>query len=760
MNYWILAHLVATFIIVTRQEEISDCVAGEHYDTTSKSCNHCKTRTYSEDASRNCLSCPGNGRCFCDTTRLEVYAPGGKAAHSYKNCSENGNLRCSLGCYTAATRAHVDPETGSLQNLANILPCKCENPKTRETCQKTQKFARNCFQNECDGGKHYMNSTTNEILSSCYQDYKDKKSCGEAQCDAVRPYIQRLASCNCYHRHGDIVSRRRNCAALNEFYGDLEKNCQVEIGLNFRFIKPLAGSAVIVFLIIAVGLGRYCAVKYGRNLKKSGNLGKMNSYIEWNKIEALGLAGFAIKSEKTANLLSDREIILKARFGVMNGFYGGKFVRSQHVVLKIFSESQCEQHGMELKVINSIFNKSQAKDCNIISVYGPASDSSNRDLVQFLQLLISKSEICKNLVGVIERCYLGKTEDQLITPPRCRYIMMNHCNELSLSKFMSHKECLSPATVLQICRDLAKALDFLHKKNRRGNQHKIIIHCDIKPDNIFVKARLKTSFILGDFGFAVALSPGEVFTLKGSTPSFLPPEWYIMMNHCNELSLSKFMSHKECLSPATVLQICRDLAKALDFLHKKNRRGNQHKIIIHCDIKPDNIFVKARLKTSFILGDFGFAVALSPGEVFTLKGSTPSFLPPEWFVQLRDGVSYSDVQKQNITARANFPCKIDIYQFGLIVWLALHKKSNVWVDEFQKIKSTNPKIKKHEFLHEMFSNHETYSTRPSFATNANPLYGKLRNLAQICWQTHVQHRPSAGEILAILSDKDEAVTQV
>ena len=40
-----------------------------------------------------------------------------------------------------------DPETGSLQNLATILQCKCENPKTREACQKTQKFARNCFQN-------------------------------------------------------------------------------------------------------------------------------------------------------------------------------------------------------------------------------------------------------------------------------------------------------------------------------------------------------------------------------------------------------------------------------------------------------------------------------------------------------------------------------------------------------------------------------------------------------------------------------------
>ena len=42
------------------------------------------------------------------------------------------------------------------------------------------------------------------------------------------------------------------------------------------------------------------------------------------------------------------------------------------------------------------------------------------------------------------------------------------------------------------------------------------------------------------------------------------------MNHCNELSLSKYMSRKKFLTLATVLQICSDLAKALDFLHEVN----------------------------------------------------------------------------------------------------------------------------------------------------------------------------------------------
>ena len=69
------------------------------------------------------------------------------------------------------------------------------------------------------------------------------------------------------------------------------------------------------------------------------------------------------------NTVNFHQIILKARFGVMNGCYGGKFVRSQHVVLKVFSESQCEQHGMELEVINSIFNKSQYVRGNYIHVF-------------------------------------------------------------------------------------------------------------------------------------------------------------------------------------------------------------------------------------------------------------------------------------------------------------------------------------------------------------------------------------------------------
>ena len=74
-----------------------------------------------------------------------------------------------------------------------------------------------------------------------------------------------------------------------------------------------------------------------------------------------------------------------------------------------------------------------------------------------------------------------------------------------------------------------------------------------------------------------------------------------MMNHCNELSLSKFMSHKECLSPATVLQICRDLAKALDFLHEVDLYSNlltpNLNSLKNMEVVFINIFLELRVST-------------------------------------------------------------------------------------------------------------------------------------------------------------------
>ena len=60
-----------------------------------------------------------------------------------------------------------------------------------------------------------------------------------------------------------------------------------------------------------------------------------------------------------SNKLFSPQIVLKVRFAVLKGCFGRKFVKPQHVILKIFSESQCEQQGVELGIFNSIFDKSK-----------------------------------------------------------------------------------------------------------------------------------------------------------------------------------------------------------------------------------------------------------------------------------------------------------------------------------------------------------------------------------------------------------------
>ena len=180
-------------------------------------------------------------------------------------------------------------------------------------------------------------------------------------------------------------------------------------------------------------------------------------------------------------------------------------------------------------------------------------------------------------------------------------------------------------------------------------------------------------------------------------------------------------------------------------------------VIVHCDIKPDNIFVKRRSKkTSFILGDFGFAER-HEGRPFTIKGSTPSFVPPEWYLGYcgRDD-DRSDLHQRICETRANDPCKIDIYAYGLIVWLALHKATEPWTDRYsddwKQCHSQNRSITREGFLKNLFSNPESdkFDTRPICRDdegNTNLQFLSLLRLAHDCWQKDFSKRPSATQIL-------------
>ena len=161
---------------------------------------------------------------------------------------------------------------------------------------------------------------------------------------------------------------------------------------------------------------------------------------------------------------------------------------------------------------------------------------------------------------------------------------------------------------------------------------------------------------------------------------------------------------------------------------------------------------------SFVLADFGLAVVYCPGKVFTLNGWTERFKPPEWYAEIREVGNHSEIQIQNFNNRSRFPRKVDIYQFGLIIWLALHNESKPWVNELGEYRhQRNQKIETRAFLQTLFSDPETYATRPSFVNSTSLEFDMLRKLAQNCWQVEIQKRPSACKILAILAHHGQTV---
>lgn len=54
--------------------------------------------------------------------------------------------------------------------------------------------------------------------------------------------------------------------------------------------------------------------------------------------------------------------------------------------------------------------------------------------------------------------------------------------------------------------------------------------------------------------------------------------------------------------------------------------------VVHCDIKPLNIFMKSlEPKYEICIGDFGISKVLMPGEICYKMNGTPSYMAPEIF---------------------------------------------------------------------------------------------------------------------------------
>jgi len=120
---------------------------------------------------------------------------------------------------------------------------------------------------------------------------------------------------------------------------------------------------------------------------------------------------------------------------------------------------------------------------------------------------------------------------------------------------------------------------------------------------------------------------------------------FIIMDYVEGKTLNHYSQKKNLLPVATVFQLIRQVAEALDYAHQQN--------IIHRDIKPSNIIFNREGKVVKVT-DFGIARFMDTTRTATdaILGS-PSFMSPE------------QLKRSNVDGRA------DIFSLGITFFLLL-----------------------------------------------------------------------------------------
>jgi len=122
-----------------------------------------------------------------------------------------------------------------------------------------------------------------------------------------------------------------------------------------------------------------------------------------------------------------------------------------------------------------------------------------------------------------------------------------------------------------------------------------------------------------------------------STMSGEPPILYFVSPYATGESLRDLLRREQRLAPADAVRLCREIALALDYAH---RRG-----VIHLDIKPENILLQ---EGHAVITDFGIAQAMSSAGDDVLDGpspivGTPAYMSPEQALGAPDLDGRSDV---------------------------------------------------------------------------------------------------------------------
>jgi len=149
-----------------------------------------------------------------------------------------------------------------------------------------------------------------------------------------------------------------------------------------------------------------------------------------------------------------------------------------------------------------------------------------QDEVEKLKML----KACDNIVKI-----LGSSIDDASIPAT---IILEYCHYGSMidypeELYRSHS-FIPEQTMWKLFADIAKALNFLHTRTRR---RAVIVHCDVKPDNILVcrpegyerrddTVPVLPKFKLADFTRAVFFhgNTAELEAVEG-TPEYFAPEW-------------------------------------------------------------------------------------------------------------------------------------------------------------------------------------------------------------------------------------------
>ena len=217
--------------------------------------------------------------------------------------------------------------------------------------------------------------------------------------------------------------------------------------------------------------------------------------------------------------------------------------------------------------------------------------------------------------------------------------------------------------------------------------------------------------------------------LEGRAKVF--PRPFLVLERLNggslALLLAQHQQNHSCVSFLRALEICQQLAQALDYLHN---HFHKDAVLIHRDIKPDNIGFddKGVLK----LMDFGISTCIRR-EVLA-KG-------PYAMTGLTGSLRY---MAREVYLEKPYNQAVDVHSVGILMWhvttcsMPFPRFTRKQFDEEVVARDLRPPVE--AVLHA-----NAQSRRPS------PQVEPMVQLMQRCWAPNYEDRPDIGEVLQVLT---------